>query len=102
MTHGSWVYWTTGIQLLHERHAVRNVVLTALAVAESRAEHGVWPASLAEIDDLPAEQQLDTLTGAPLAYAIDASSARVGPASLFARSTTWEGASEPLHVWMLR
>jgi hypothetical protein len=102
VSRGSWVYWTTGIELLHERHAVRNVVLTALAVAESRAQYGAWPGSLAEIDDLPVEQELDTLTGAPLPYSIEGSGVRVGPASLFARGTTWEGAGEPLHVWTLR
>src|SRR6185503_2540391 len=99
---GSWACWTMGIQLLDERHAVRNVVLTALAVAQSHAEHGAWPASLTEIDDLPFEEELDTLTGAPLAYSTEGDGARVGPASLFAGSTTWEGASEPLHVWTLR
>lgn len=99
---GSWACWTAGIQLLHQRHAVRNVVLTALAVAESRAESGAWPASLAELDDLPLEQQLDTLAGTPLAYSSDENGARVGPASLLARSTTWEGTGDPLHLWTLR
>lgn len=99
--HGSRACWTRCIQLLHERHAVRNVVLTALALAESRAEHGTWLTSLAAVDGLPPEHALDTLTGAPLVYSIDGDGVRIGPAS-FARSTTWEGASEPLHVWTLR
>lgn len=93
--------WTTGIEVLHERHAVRNVVLTALAVAESRAQHDAWPATLTAIDDLPAEHALDT-GGAPLAYSVDASGAHIGPASSFGRSSAWAGEGEPLHAWTLR
>jgi len=102
MEHLSWDSWTLGIKLLHERHAVRNVVLTALSVAAFHTEHDAWPASLSDLDDLPAEHALDTLTGAPLPYTLEANGARVGPASFCERTATWQGEGEPVYVWTLR
>jgi hypothetical protein len=91
--------WETGIHSLHWLHAQRNVALTTLAVAAHREKHGRFPATLAEIADLPAEHALDPLVGTPLPYALDDGTARIGP-------TAWSPPSdEPGRapdVWTLR
>ncbi len=102
MSHGSWLYWTTGIQLLHARHAVRNVVLTALAVAQSRTEHGAWPTTLFELSELPAEHGIDPLTGALLPYTVSDSVARIGPAEWGTRVDVHAELDDSLYVWTLR
>ena len=76
-----WEMWVVGIEQLHARHALRNVALSALAVASFRERHGTWPETLAAIEDLSAPHALDTLTGAPLPYSAAENGARIGPAS---------------------
>ena len=73
--------WRSGVRQLHAFHAAGNVALTALAVAAHREGHGDWPATLADVADLPREQALDPLTGAPLAYRLTSTGARIGPAA---------------------
>lgn len=94
--------WNGTTRLLHGRHAQRNVALTALAVAAFRAEHGAFPATLAEIPDLPSEHALDPLTGAPLAYACDGEAARVGPAAWGERVDVWRDVEDSPYFWALR
>jgi hypothetical protein len=91
--------WETGIQSLHWLHAQRNVALTALAVAAHREKHGRFPATLAEIADLPDEHALDPLAGTPLPYSTDGASARIGPTAWSPPSDEPERAPD---VWTLR
>ena len=94
--------WNGATRLLHGRHARRNVALSALAVAAFRAERGAFPASLAEIPDLPSEHALDPLTGAPLAYVYDGETARVGPAAWGERVDVWRDLEDSPYLWILR
>jgi hypothetical protein len=91
--------WETGIHSLHWLHAQRNVALTALAVAAHREEHGRFPATLADIADLPAEHALDPLAGTPLPYSLDGDTARIGP---IAWSLPSDEPGRALDVWSLR
>lgn len=72
--------WCTATAQAHGRHASRNVLMTGLAVAAFRAEHGRWPERLRELAGLADEDTLDPVTGRRLAYSVDAAGARIGPA----------------------
>lgn len=96
------VQWTTGVRQLHAFHSAGNVALTALAVAAHREEHGAWPATLGELDDLPVEQALDPLTRAPLPYALTPDGARLGPAAWVERVEGGDDVDQLPFVWTLR
>ena len=88
--------------LLRQSESQRNVALTALAAAAFREQHERFPTSLAEIDDLPREQTLDPLTGAPLPYALVEGLARIGPAAWGEQVSGPSLLDDSLYVWSLR
>lgn len=94
--------WTVAAMTLHQLRAKRAVALVALAVAAFHERHARFPASLAELEDLPAAQTLDPLTGAPLAYALDDAGARVGPAAWGERVDVTSHPDDSPYVWTLR
>ncbi len=98
---GLWLL-STPVSYLHARHAQRNVALTAFSVAAFRERHGEYPAALSELDGLAPDLALDPLTGAPLAYARDASGAYVGPAAWGTRVDVRADPDASLYAWWLR
>jgi len=99
---GSPQCWIGLALQLHELHAVRNVALTALAVAAFREEHGAFPASLSELAEMPPEHARDPLAGTPLPYSLADSGARIGPAAWGERVDAPEDLDDSLYVWTLR
>ncbi|HEX6884174.1 MAG TPA: hypothetical protein VF530_12410 [Planctomycetota bacterium] len=98
---GRLQHWDVGVRQLHAFHAAGNVALTALAVAAHRERHAAWPATLADVADLPREHALDPLTGAPLAYALTADGVRIGPAAWGERVESWDDVDASPFVWTL-
>jgi len=96
------IHWHAGVRQLHAFHAAGNVALTALAVAAHRETRGAWPATLAELTDLPAEHALDPLTGAALPCALTAEGARIGPAAWAERVEASDDLGSSLFFWGLR
>jgi hypothetical protein len=95
-------HWDFATQAMHSMHSHANVALTALAVAAHRDKHGAFPASLAEVEDLPAEHSYDPLRGAPLPYTLTEDGARIGPAAWVERVQPGRDPDSTLFVWTLR
>jgi hypothetical protein len=96
------IHWHAGVRQLHAFHAAGNVALTALAVAAHREARGAWPATLAELADLSAEDARDPLTGAPLPYARSAEGVRIGPAAWLERLEPSDDPEGSPFLWTLR
>jgi len=94
--------WALAAMSLHQIESERSVALTALAVASFRERYERFPTALSEMDDLPREQTLDPLTGAPLPYALVDEGARVGPAAWGERVDVSSHAGDSPYVWTLR
>jgi hypothetical protein len=94
--------WLHAALSLHQFRSEQRVALTALAVASFRERHERFPASLAEVDDLPREQTLDPLTGAPLPYALVEGLARIGPAAWGEQVDVPSRLDDSLYIWSLR
>jgi hypothetical protein len=92
----------TPVSYHHALHAQRNVALTALAVAAFREARGAFPATLAELTDLPPAHALDPLTGARLPYSVSGDTARIGPAAWGERVDVWNDIDGSPYVWTLR